>query len=213
MSDLKHLLANNRRWAESIKEKDAEYFDKLAEPQCPEYLWIGCSDSRVPSGEILSLSAGQIFVHRNVANVVCHTDLNFLAVLQFAVDILKVKHIIVCGHYGCGGIMTAMQNQELGLIDNWLINIKDVYRQNQDKLDAVEGEQDRIDLLCELNVRQQVKNVCFTTIVQNAWMRGQEINVHGWIFAIKSGLLNDLEVSVGGLSQVESIYRWTADNK
>ena len=192
MKTLKHLFDNNTAWANSIKEKDPDFFLRLSEQQAPEYLWIGCSDSRVPANQITGLQPGEVFVHRNIANVVVHTDLNCLSVLQFAVDILKVKHIIICGHYGCGGIKAALENQEHGLIDNWLRHIKDVIRLNADKFDGINNES-KLDLLCELNVKEQVTNVCNTTIVQNAWKQGKDLTVHGWIYSVKNGILKDLE--------------------
>ena len=198
MRILKHLLENNRKWAASLKESDPDFFSKLSRQQNPEYLWIGCSDSRVPANQIVDLLPGEIFVHRNIANQVIHTDLNCLSVIQFAVEVLKVKHIIVCGHYGCGGVKAALDDQEHGLIDNWLQHIKDVYRQHQSKVDALPGEQEKVDMLCELNVREQVINVCHTTILQNAWKSGQNVSVHGWIYRIDDGLLKDLSIFVNG---------------
>ncbi|MCB0263362.1 MAG: carbonate dehydratase [Calditrichaeota bacterium] len=198
MRILKHLLENNRKWAASLKESDPDFFSKLSRQQNPEYLWIGCSDSRVPANQIVDLLPGEIFVHRNIANQVIHTDLNCLSVIQFAVEVLKVKHIIVCGHYGCGGVKAAIDDQEHGLIDNWLQHIKDVYRQHQSKVDALPGEQEKVDMLCELNVREQVINVCHTTILQNAWKSGQNVSVHGWIYRIDDGLLKDLSIFVNG---------------
>ena len=204
---LKNLLENNKKWAKELKEADPGFFTKLSGQQSPEYLWIGCSDSRVPANEIVNLMPGEIFVHRNIANVVVHTDLNCLSVIQYAVDILKIKHIIVCGHYGCGGINAAMDNREHGLIDNWLRHIKDVYRYHQEKMDALADERERADLLCELNVIEQVANVCHTTFVQNAWQRGQSLAVHGWIYSIEDGILRDLDVCVTGLNEISSIHR------
>ena len=192
MKTLNHLFDNNRAWAASITEKDPEFFARLSRQQAPDYLWIGCSDSRVPANQIIDLPPGEVFVHRNIANVVVHTDLNCLSVIQFAVDVLKVKHIIVCGHYGCGGIKAAMENQEHGLIDNWLRHIKDVVRFNTDELETLEHDQ-KLDRLCELNVREQVVNVCNTTIVRDAWRRGADLSVHGWIYNIENGILRRLE--------------------
>ncbi len=197
MKTLKHLFDNNRKWAESIKEADAGFFSRLSKQQAPEYLWIGCSDSRVPANQIIQLQPGEVFVHRNIANVVVHTDLNCLSVIQFAVDVLKVKHIIVCGHYGCGGIQAALENQEHGLIDNWLRHVKDVIRFNAREFNGLEHEQ-QLDLLCELNVKEQVRNICNTTIVQQAWKQGNELSVHGWIYSIENGILKDLETCVTG---------------
>jgi len=204
---LKHLLENNKNWAQKIKSADPGFFEKLSKQQNPEYLWIGCSDSRVPANEIVNLMPGEIFVHRNIANVVVHTDLNCLSVIQYAVDILNIKHIIVCGHYGCGGIKAAMENKEHGLIDNWLRHIRDVYRYHQGKMDALTGERDKANLLCELNVIEQVANVCHTTFVQNAWQRGQQLTVHGWIYSIEDGILKDLNVCIAGLDEISSIHR------
>lgn len=192
MKTLEHLLDSNLAWAESIKKKDPEFFARLSKLQAPEYLWIGCSDSRVPANQITNLKPGEVFVHRNIANVVVHTDLNCLSVIQYAVEILKVKHIIICGHYGCGGIEAALENQEHGLIDNWLRHIKDVIRFNASKFDGLKHDE-QLDLLCELNVKEQVKNICNTTIVKNAWKQGKELSVHGWIYSIENGILKDLD--------------------
>ena len=191
MKTLEHLLENNLEWAESIKKEDPQFFTRLSKQQAPEYLWIGCSDSRVPANQITSLQPGEVFVHRNIANVVVHTDLNCLSVIQFAVEILKVKHIIVCGHHGCGGIKAALENHEHGLIDNWLRHIKDVIRFNAPKFDGLNHDK-QLDLLCELNVKEQVKNVCNTTIVKKAWKEGKELSVHGWIYSIENGVLKDM---------------------
>lgn len=204
---LKNLLERNKKWAKEIKEADPGFFTKLSSQQNPEYLWIGCSDSRVPANEIVNLMPGEIFVHRNIANVVVHTDLNCLSVIQYAVDILKIKHIIVCGHYGCGGIKAAIENREHGLIDNWLRHIKDVYRYHQEKMDALSDEREKANLLCELNVIEQVANVCHTTFVQNAWQRGQSLAVHGWIYSIEDGILRDLDVCITGSNEISSIHR------
>lgn len=190
------LFENNRLWAAAECEKDPEFFHQLARQQSPKYLWIGCSDSRVPANEIVGLRPGDIFVHRNVSNLVIHSDLNCLAVIQFAVDVLKVRHIIVCGHYGCGGIQAAMSNERHGLIDNWLLHVRDLYRRNQSRIDQYEHEHERLDLLCEVNVVAQAVNVGSTTIVQDAWNRGQELTVHALIYSISDGLLKDLESSM-----------------
>jgi carbonic anhydrase len=198
MRILKHLFENNIRWADKIKADDPEFFIRLSKQQAPQYLWIGCSDSRVPANEIVGLLPGDLFVHRNVANIVIHTDLNCLSVLQYAIEVLQVKHIIVCGHYGCGGVKAAMDNKELGLIDNWLRSIKDIYQRHRSRLDNLESENDKLNLLCELNVIEQVANVCNTTIVQNARKRRQELTVHGWIYSIQDGVLRDLNVSIRG---------------
>ncbi len=195
MKILKNLFDRNLAWATSIKEKDPEFFSLLSRQQSPEYLWIGCSDSRVPANQIVDLPPGEVFVHRNIANLVIHTDLNCLSVIQYAVEVLKVKHIIVCGHYGCGGIKAAMEDKEHGLIDNWLGHIKDVSRLNAEKLIGLKQDE-KFDLLCELNVKEQVVNVCNTTIVQKAWKKGAELSVHGWIYNIENGILKDLDACI-----------------
>lgn len=195
MKTLKHLFDKNLAWATKIQKKHPDFFTQLSEQQEPDYLWIGCADSRVPANQIIDLPPGEVFVHRNIANMVVHTDLNCLSVMQYAVDVLQVKHIIVCGHYGCGGIKAAMETEEHGLIDNWLRHIKDVSRFNQDALDGL-SEDEKFDRLCELNVIEQVNNVCNSTIVQNAWKRGASLSIHGWIYSIKNGILKDLDVTV-----------------
>ena len=192
MKTLKHLFDNNREWASAIKRRDPEFFTKLSRQQAPEYLWIGCSDSRVPANQIIDLQPGEVFVHRNIANVVVHTDFNCLSVMQFAVEVLKVKHIIVCGHYGCGGVNAALEQHDHGLIDNWLRHIRDVMRFNTDILDGLEHH-DKLDLLCELNVKEQVKNICNSPIVQKAWKQQRELSIHGWIYSIENGILKDLD--------------------
>lgn len=197
MAKLKNLLENNIAWAESIKQKDPEFFSKLSQQQSPEYLWIGCADSRVPANQIINLAPGEVFVHRNIANVVVHTDLNCLSVVQFAVEVLKVKHIIVCGHYGCGGVKASMEDDAHGLVDNWLGHIKDVSRFHADKLKDLDGES-KFNTLCELNVMEQVKNVSHSTVVKAAWKNGADLSVHGWIYSLKTGLITDLGVSVSG---------------
>lgn len=207
MRVLKKLFEQNRIWADKVKETDPEFFHELSKQQNPEYLWIGCSDSRVAANQIVDMLPGQIFVHRNIANVVVHTDLNCLSVIQYAVDVLQVKHIIVCGHYGCGGIMAAMDNREHGLIDNWLRHIKDVYRYHQDRIDVLQDDQEKINLLCELNVVEQVANICHTTIVQNAWKSGQALTVHGWIYSIENGILKDLDVCVTNPDDISQVHR------
>lgn len=207
MRTLKKFFENNRQWAEKIKKTDPEFFLKLSRQQNPEYLWIGCSDSRVPATEIVDMMPGSIFVHRNIANMVVHTDLNCLSVIQYAVDILKINHIIVCGHYGCGGIRAAMENQEHGLIDNWLRHIKDVYRYHYDTLTALKSEKERFDLLCELNVIEQTVNVSQTTIVQNAWKSGHDLSVHGWIYSIQDGLLKDLDLCISSVEEIPEVHR------
>ena len=207
MRKLDHLFENNKNWAHKVRENDPGFFDKLSKQQAPDYLWIGCSDSRVPANEIVGLLPGEIFVHRNIANVVVHTDLNCLSVIQYAVDVLDIEHIIVCGHYGCGGVKAAMENTEHGLIDNWLRHIKDVYRYHQEKMDAALSTQEKFDRLCELNVLEQVMNVCHTTIVQNAWKSGKELTVHGLIYSIDNGVLKDLNCSIIGADQIDSTHR------
>ena len=195
MKLLKQLFDNNRRWAGRISQENPEFFEQLAKQQNPEYLWIGCSDSRVPSNQIIDLMPGEVFVHRNIANMVIHTDLNCLSVLQYAVDVLKVKHIMVVGHYGCGGVRAAMGTQRLGLIDNWLGHLRDIYRLHTEELVDMD-DQAKFDRLCELNVIEQVANVTSSTIVQEAWDRGQDVAVHGWIYGIDNGLLTDLDVTI-----------------
>lgn len=206
MMRLEKLFANNRQWARLTEEQEPGFFTKLARQQLPAYLWIGCSDSRVPANEIVGLLPGELFVHRNVANLVIHTDFNCLSVIQYAVDILKVKHIIVCGHYGCGGVRAALGNDPLGLIDNWLRHLKDIRHQNESRLQALANEEDKVDLLCEVNVLEQLRNVCYTTIVQDAWHRGQELAVHGWIYSIRNGLLKDLGVCINTENQIPDAF-------
>ena len=198
MPDLSHLLANNRAWAQDVSRHDPEFFRRLARQQAPEYLWIGCSDSRVPANQIVGLLPGEMFVHRNVANVVVHTDLNCLSAIHFAVQVLKVRHIIVCGHYGCGGVLAALRGERLGLVDNWLRHIEDVRDKHRTALDALADEPARHDRLCELNVMEQVINASHTTVVHDAWDRGQPVTIHGWIYGLRDGLVRDLNVSVGG---------------
>lgn len=208
MSDIKKLLEQNRQWAADTVEQYPDFFKELSEQQSPKYLWIGCADSRVPATQITNLMPGEIFVHRNIANQVSTTDLNCMSVLQFAVQVLQVEHIIVCGHYGCGGVNAALSNQQLGLIDNWLTQIKDVYIKNETKFTAITNEQERSDLMCELNVKDQVQTVCNTTIVQDAWKRGQKLSVHGWCYSLKDGHIKDLEVSTDGASNNHSVYQY-----
>ena len=210
MSDLQELIDNNARWAESIKEEDPLFFSKLASQQVPEFLWIGCSDARVPANEIVGLLPGDLFVHRNVANVVLHTDLNCLSVIQYAVDVLKVQLILVTGHYGCGGVRASMQDLQLGLIDGWLRSIRDLYYEHREALSQLPDEEARVDRLCELNVIQQVANVSHTTIVQNAWQRGQPLSIHGCIYSIKNGIWKSLNVTINNLDQVPPQYRLRA---
>lgn len=204
---LKDLFANNRAWAKQMTEQDPLFFHKLADQQAPEYLWIGCSDSRVPANVIIGLPPGEVFVHRNIASVVVHTDLNCLSVIQYAVEVLRVKHIIVCGHYGCGGVRAAMQNREYGLIDNWLRHLKDIYQKHEASLSALTDETQRFNRFCELNVIEQVYNVCHTTIVQGAWRRDQTLAVHGWIYSVGDGLLRDLSVTVTSADEINALYR------
>jgi carbonic anhydrase len=197
MGKLSHLFANNRSWADQIRDRDPDFFLKLSRQQSPRYLWIGCADSRVPANEIVGLLPGELFVHRNIANVVVHTDLNCLSVMQFAVDLLKVQDIIVCGHYGCSGVNAALRRDRIGLADNWLQHVQDVRRRHQPRLQCVAGQgQAQCDRLCELNVIEQVGNVCRTTIVRDAWAAGQNLAVHGWIYGLKDGLLRDLDCTI-----------------
>ena len=196
MRQLTKLFENNRAWAADMTRQDAEFFRRLSEQQSPHYLWIGCSDSRVPANQIVGLMAGDMFVHRNVANVVVHTDLNCLAAIQFAVDVLRVEHIIVCGHYGCGGVLAALQNNKLGLIDNWLRHVQDVRAKHVSEIESLATAQEQHARLCELNVIEQVLNVSQTTIVRDAWSHNQTLAVHGWIYDLSDGLLRDLEVTV-----------------
>lgn len=200
MKYLEHLFANNRQWAKAVEVERPGFFQQLASQQAPEYLWIGCSDSRVPANEIVGLLPGELFVHRNVANIIVHSDLNALSVLQYAVEVLQVKHVIVCGHYGCGGIRAAMEDKRHGLIDNWLCHIKDIYQFHAKKIDALQSETERCDLLCELNVIEQVNNIARTTVIKDAWLRGQQVTIHGWIYSIHNGLLKDLEICVDASS-------------
>src|ERR1051325_8495134 len=196
MQSLGHLFENNRAWAANMTQQDPEVFRRLSAQQSPRYLWIGCSDSRVPANQIVGLMAGEMFVHRNVANVVVHTDLNCLSAIQFAVDGLQVEHIIVCGHYGCGGVLAALQDSRLGLIDNWLRHVQDVRNKHRTEIDPLKTEPERHRRLCELNVIEQATSVSQTTIVRDAWSRGQNVTVHGWIYDVADGLLRDLEVSI-----------------
>ncbi len=207
MLDIQTLFENNRRWSERQLETNPDYFNRLLTLQTPKFLWIGCSDSRVPANQILGLAPGEVFVHRNVANLVINTDLNCLSVIQYAVDVLKVEHIIICGHYGCGGVRAACGHDQLGLIDNWLRNIKDTYARHSAELDKLPEGADRIDRLCELNVLTQVHSLCHTTIVQNAWQRGQPLSVHGLIYRLNDGLLHDLAICISSADQLQKIYR------
>lgn len=206
MKFLSQLFDNNKQWAVDVEGQEPGFFKSLSEQQKPEYLWIGCADSRVPANEIVGLKPGELFVHRNVANTVVHTDLNCLSVIQYAVDVLKVKHIIVTGHYGCGGIMAAMNNARLGLIDNWLRHIKDVQYKHQEHIKSIEDETARADRLTELHVIEQVMNVSQTSIVKDAWDRGQELHLHSWIYGIKDGQLHDLGATITGTDDVNESY-------
>lgn len=205
MPALTQLFEQNRSWAEKIKAREPDFFSTLAQQQSPEYLWIGCSDSRVPANQIIGLLPGEVFVHRNVANVVVHTDLNCLSVMQFGVDAIKVKHILVVGHYGCGGVNAALFSRRLGLIDNWLRHIQDVRQKHSDRLEQFPVEA-RADKLCELNVIEQVVNVCQTTVVQDAWERGQPLSIHGWVYSLEDGLIRDLGISVDAPGALSSAY-------
>lgn len=207
MPERRVLLDNNRRWAREMRQSDPHFFEHLAAQQRPTFLWIGCSDSRVPANVIVGLDPGEVFVHRNVANIVVHSDLNCLSVLQFAVEVLQVKHVIVCGHYGCGGIQAASGSDQHGLIDNWLRPIKDLICDHANELDAIADPGARLDRLTELHVRRQVRNVANTTIVQNAWARGASLKVNGWIYHIEDGLLRDLEVTLERPDQLDPIHR------
>jgi len=200
------LFDNNRAWAKQTAEEFPGFFERLSAQQSPEFLWIGCSDSRVPANEIVGLLPGELFVHRNVANLVVHTDLNCLSVLQYAVDVLKVKHVIVCGHYGCGGVRAALGRDRFGLIDNWLRHVQDVVEHHQTLLGTVEGFLQRVDRVCELNVIEQARHVCQTTIVQEAWGRGQSLSVHGWIYGLQDGRLRDLGVSTQDVEGIDRTY-------
>ena len=202
MKKLKNLFDKNKSWAERVHNNDPDFFKVLSKQQSPEYLWIGCADSRVPANEIVNLLPGELFVHRNVANLVKHSDMNCLSVLQYAVEMLKVKHIIVCGHYGCGGVGAALEEKPHGLVDNWIRSIRDIYLKNQDQFLNLKSKEEKFDKLCELNVIDQVYNVTQTTIVQEAWKRNQELTVHGWIYSLKDGLLKDLDVCISGIGEV-----------
>ena len=206
-TNIDELQARNRAWSERVRAQDPEFFSRLLAQQAPKYLWIGCSDSRVPSTQLFDLDPGTMFVHRNVANLVVHTDLNCLTVMQFAMDILKVRHIIVCGHYGCSGVQASLRGERLGLSDNWLRHLEDVRQKHHDHLDDVDDPARAADRLCELNVIEQVANVCQTTIARDAWARGQELTVHGWIYGLQDGLLRDLNVTVSAAAETDSAYR------
>jgi carbonic anhydrase len=201
---LEHLLDSNKQWAQRIKNDDPSFFSKLTNQQTPRYLWIGCADSRVPCTQLVDVLPGDMFVHRNVANLVIHTDFNCLSVMQYAIDVLKVEHIIVCGHYRCGGIQAAMQQNSFGLVDNWLRHVQDIIAKHQRYLDTFPIEQERLDQLCELNVMEQVFNVCENTLVRHAWQRGQKLTVHGWIYGVEDGLLRDLDLSLSSTEEMKA---------
>ena len=213
MSTLEHLLDGNKAWAQNIKESDPSFFEKLSGIQTPQYLWIGCSDSRITPATSIGLLPGEMFVHRNVANLVNHTDMNCLSVMQFAVEVLKVKHIIVCGHYACGGVMAAMDDTRLGLIDNWLRHIQDIIHKHSAALDSLPDYNARLDKLCEISVIEQVVSVGETTIVQDAWERGQDLEVHGWIYTIADGIYRDLNVSIKSLEQLDAMRDGTFEHR
>jgi carbonic anhydrase len=206
MTSLSHLFDNNRKWAADVTRAHPDFFQKLVAQQAPEYLWIGCSDSRVPANEIVGLLPGELFVHRNVANVVVHTDLNCLSVLQFAVDVLRVKHVIVCGHYGCGGVKAALDDSKLGLVDNWLRHVQDVRDEYSARLDLTDPVR-ALDRLCEVNVVEQALHVCETTVIRDAWARGQSVNIHSWIYGLQDGRLRDLRFTVAATADVPEAHR------
>ena len=207
MTTLKRLFDQNRAWAERITSQDPQFFRRLSKLQAPDYLWIGCADSRVPANEIVGLLPGEMFVHRNIANMVVHTDLNCLSVMQFAVDVLRVHHIIVVGHYGCGGVRAALERKRLGLIDNWLRHIQDVHAKHAQSIASLKELTEKIDRLCEVNVIEQVSNVCQTSIVLDAWERGQDLTVHGWIYGLKDGLIRDLNTSATSSEEAAASYK------
>jgi carbonic anhydrase len=203
----KKILDNNKAWVEKTLKTDPEYFKDLAKGQHPPLLWIGCSDSRVPANEIIGAKPGDVFVHRNIANMVVHSDMNMLSVLDYAVNVLKVKHVIVCGHYGCGGIKAAMGNASIGIIDNWIRHIKDVYRLHHTYLDSVINEDDRFNAFVELNVKEQVFDLAKTSIVQSAWKSGQELTLHGWVYGLNSGFVTDLDVNLSSEKELDKVYQ------
>ncbi|PWT86531.1 MAG: carbonate dehydratase [Acidobacteria bacterium] len=208
MNEIETVLNKNREWSRSIREKEPDFFQRLARQQAPAFLWIGCSDSRVPANQIAGMMPGELFVHRNVANIVYPSDLNCLSVIEYAVDVLRVRHIIVCGHYGCGGVRAALDNQVHGLIDNWLTRIRDIYVRHAEEVDSLDSEKKRVDRMCELNVIEQVKTVTHTTIIQDAWARGQQVSVHAWVYGLDNGLVNDLGVHIDSPSQVSPPFRF-----
>lgn len=207
MDSLKKLFENNQRWAQKVQTEDKEFFDRLLHQQNPEFLWIGCSDSRVPANQITGLAPGEVFVHRNVANVVITTDLNCLSVMQYAIDVLGVKHIMIVGHYGCGGVKAALLKSQLGLIDNWLRHVENIREKHHDTFEKLITESDKWDKLCELNVIEQALHACQTTVVRDAWQRGRDVTVHGWIYRIHDGLLHDLNITVSSQNEIQSTYR------
>lgn len=210
---LTHLLQKNRQWAQDQLKHDPAFFNQLQNQHAPGYLWVGCSDARVPATQIVDIAPGEMFVHRNIANQIIHTDLNCLSVLQFGVETLKIKDIIICGHYGCGGVRGALSSKPMGLIDNWLRHLRDIIAKHQVELDALPNPQDRENRLCELNVIEQVHNLCHSTIVQDAWSKGQDLTVHGWIYGLNDGHLNDLNVSASSVQDISAIYRLTKSGR
>jgi carbonic anhydrase len=206
MRELKHIFENNQHWAEKRLAQDPDYFMRTSRSQAPPYLWIGCSDSRIPANEVVGLDAGEVFVHRNVANMFIHTDFSALSVLEFAVDVLKVQHVIVCGHYGCGGIKAAMETRQVGLLDNWLRHVRDVQATHRAELESIDDLGQRYNRLAELNTLVQARNVCHSSIIQSAWARKQPVTVHGWVYDLRSGLLNDLDCCISESSQIDAVY-------
>lgn len=208
MSDFyKKIIDGNKNWVKSKIDSDPQYFERLAEGQAPPLLWIGCSDSRVPANEVIGAQPGEVFVHRNIANMVIHSDMNMLSVLDYAVNVLKVEHVIVCGHYGCGGVKAAMGNSSIGLIDNWIRHIKDVYRHHHNYLNSIIDEKERFDAFVELNVKENVLDLAKTSIVQGAWKNGQNLNLHGWVYRLNNGLVKDLEVNLSGNEDLDTVYQ------
>lgn len=208
MSDFyKKILDGNKNWVKSKIDTDPQYFERLAEGQAPPLLWIGCSDSRVPANEVIGAQPGEVFVHRNIANMVVHSDMNMLSVLDYAVNVLKVQHVIVCGHYGCGGVKAAMGNSSIGLIDNWIRHIKDVYRHHHNYLDSIIDEKERFDAFVELNVKENVLDLAKTSIVQNAWKNGQDLHLHGWVYRLNNGLVKDLDVNLSSNHDLDTVYQ------
>ena len=208
-----NLIENNKKWVADKIDQDPNYFKKLASGQKPPLLWIGCSDSRVPANEIIGAQPGEVFVHRNIANMVIHSDMNMLSVLDYAVNVLEVQHIIVCGHYGCGGVKTAMKNMHIGIIDNWIRHLKDVYRLNQDELNTISDEDKRFDRFVELNIKEQVNDLAKTSIVQGAWKNGKGLQIHGWVYGLEDGLIKDLKITMSDNSQLPSVYKLEFVNK